>query len=56
MTADLKQHCNMRLDYDNEITPRGWLTIAFCVVILFGLVLWAAITVILKLWMFLVTL
>lgn len=56
MTADLKHRINMRLDYDNEITPGGWITIAFCAVALFGLALWAAITVILKLWMFLVTL
>lgn len=56
MTADLKHRINMRLDYDDEITPGGWLTIAFCVVILIGLAAWAAVTVILKLWMYLVTL
>ena len=56
MTADLKHRINMRLDYDDEITPGGWLTVALCVVILIGLAAWAAVTVILKLWMFLVTL
>ena len=56
MTADLKHRINMRPDDENGITPGGWITIAFCAVTLFGLALWAAITVILKLWMFLVTL
>ena len=46
----------MRLDYDDEITPGGWITIAICAVIAFGLLAWAAIEVILKLWMYLVTL
>lgn len=56
MTADLKQRINMRLDYDDEITPGRWITIAFCVVILIGVAAWAAITLLIKLWMFLVTL
>lgn len=56
MTADLKQRINMRPDDENGITPGGWLTIAFCAVIFFGLVLWAAITLLIKLWVFLITL
>jgi len=45
----------MRLDDENGITPEGWLLIAFCAIFFCGVVLWAAITLIVKLWMFLVT-
>ncbi len=47
----------MRLDNEfGLITERGWLIIAFCAVLAFGILAWGVITVILKLWMYLVTL
>lgn len=47
----------MRLDDENgEITPEGWLAIAVCAIIFFGLIAWAVITLIVKLLMYLVTL
>ena len=47
----------MRLDDENgKITPGGWLAIAACAIIFFGLIAWAVITLIVKLWMHLVTL
>ena len=46
----------MRLDDENGITPRGWITLAFCAIIAGALLVWAAITLIVKLWMTLVTL
>ena len=47
----------MRLDDENgTITPHGWLMIALCAIIAFGFLAWVVITVILKLWMYFVTL
>ena len=47
----------MRLDDEfGLITERGRIIIALCAIIAFGFLAWAAITVILKLWMYLVTL
>ena len=46
----------MRLDDENGITPRGWITIAFCAIIVFAILAWAAITLIVEIWMTLVTL
>ena len=46
----------MRLDNHSKITPEGWLLIAFCAIIAGALLVWAAITLIVELWMYLVTL
>jgi hypothetical protein len=46
----------MRLDDENGITPRGWITLAFCAIIVFAILAWAAITLIVEIWMTLVTL
>jgi uncharacterized membrane protein YqhA len=47
----------MRLDDENGmITPRGWLMIAFCVILFCAAALWAVVTLIVKLWALLVTL
>lgn len=47
----------MRLDDENgSITPGGWLAIAACAIIFFGVVAWIVITLVLKLWMCLVML
>ena len=46
----------MRLDEHGKITPEGWLLIAFCAIFFCGVVLWAAITLIVEIWMTLVTL
>jgi hypothetical protein len=47
----------MRLDDENGmITPRGWLMIAFCVIIFFAAVLWAAVYLFIRLWAFLAAL
>ena len=46
----------MRLDDHGKVTPEGWLLIAFCAIIAGALLVWAAITLIVELWMYLVTL
>ena len=46
----------MRLDDENGITPRGWITLAFCAIIVFAILAWAAITLIVEIWMTLVAL
>ena len=46
----------MRLDNHGKITPEGWLLIALCAIIAGALLVWAAITLIVELWMTLVTL
>ena len=46
----------MRLDNRGEITPEGWLLIALCAIIVFAILAWAAITLIVEIWMTLVTL
>ena len=46
----------MRLDDHGKITPEGWLLRALCVVIAGALLVWAAITLIVEIWMTLVTL
>lgn len=47
----------MRLDDENgKITPGGWLAIAACAILFFGVVAWVAVILIVKLWMYLVTL
>ena len=47
----------MRLDDENGmITPGGWLAIAACAIIFFAVLLWAAVTLIVKLWIYSVTL
>ena len=49
----------MGFDDDDEngmITPGGWLAIAACVIIFFGAIAWGAITLLVKLWIYLVTL
>lgn len=46
----------MRLDNHGKITPEGWLLIALCAVIAGAVLAWAAITLIVELWMYLVTL
>ena len=46
----------MKLDNHGKITPEGWLLIAFCAIIAGALLVWAAITLIVELWMYLVTL
>ena len=46
----------MRLDDNCRITPAGWLLIAFCAVIVFAILAWAAVTLIVDLWITLVTL
>jgi hypothetical protein len=46
----------MRLDNHGKITPEGWLLIALCAIIAGALLVWAAITLIVELWMYLVTL
>ncbi len=47
----------MRLDDENgEITPGGWIAIAACFILFLGVVAWAVITLLLKLWMYLVML
>lgn len=46
----------MRLDNHGKITPGGWLLIAFCAIIAGALLVWAAITLIVELWITLVTL
>ena len=45
----------MRLDDNGQITPGGWLLIAFCAIVAGGLLAWAAITLIVEIWMTLVT-
>ena len=45
----------MRLDDNCRITPAGWLLIAFCAIIVFAILAWAVITLLVELWMFLVT-
>lgn len=47
----------MRLDDENgTITRRGWLCIALCVILFFAALAWGVIAIIVKLWMYLVTL
>jgi hypothetical protein len=46
----------MRLDNHGKITPEGWLLIALCAIIAGAVLAWAAITLIVELWMYLVTL
>ena len=46
----------MRLDDHGKITPEGWLLIALCAIIVFAILAWAAITLIVEIWMTLVTL
>ena len=46
----------MKLDNHGKITPGGWLLIALCAIIAGALLVWAAITLIVELWMTLVTL
>ena len=47
----------MRLDDENgEITRRGWLCIAACAIFFFAIMAWGVIAIIVKLWMYLVTL
>lgn len=47
----------MRLDDENgEITRRGWLCIAACAIFFCVIVAWGVIAIIVKLWMYLVTL
>ena len=46
----------MRLNDENGITPRGWITLAFCAIIAGAVLAWAAITLIVEIWMTLVTL
>ena len=46
----------MRLDDNCRITPAGWLLIAFCAIIVGALLVWAAVTLIVDLWITLVTL
>ncbi len=46
----------MRLDDENgTITRRGWLCIALCVILFCAVLAWGAVTVIVELWMYLVT-
>lgn len=45
----------MRLDDENGITPWGCITLAFCAIIVFAILAWAVITLLVELWMFLVT-
>jgi hypothetical protein len=47
----------MRLDDEfGLITERGWIIIALCAVAVFGLIAWGVITLLLKLWIYLVSL
>lgn len=47
----------MRLDDENGmITPEGWLAIAACAIFFCAVVAWGVIAIIVKLWMYLVTL
>ena len=46
----------MRLDDHGKVTPEGWLLIALCAVIAGAVLAWAAITLIVEIWMTLVTL
>ena len=45
----------MRLDDNCRITPAGWLLIAFCAIIVGALLVWAAVTLIVELWIILIT-
>ena len=43
-------------DENGNISPERWLAIAFFVIIFFAVLLWAALTLLVKLWIYLVTL
>ena len=45
----------MRLDDNYRITPAGWTLIAFCAIIVGALLVWAAVTLIVELWIILIT-
>lgn len=46
----------MRLDDENGIKQRGWLILALCAIVFSAAALGAAIALLVKLWMYLVTL
>lgn len=45
----------MRLDNHGKITPGGWVLIALCAIIAGALLVWAAVTLIVELWIILIT-